>query len=512
MSYKQYVIGLDIGTTSAKAVLFTLGGKVVAEAEKPYDISRPQPLWAEQDPLSVEAGCLEVLKQVMEMGQVRPEALCSVGISSAMHSLICVNEEGAPLSPSIIWADGRSHEQAKRVQDTHSSIYLRTGTPLHPMSPLAKLLWMKENPYTPYRQAKRFVSIKEFILYRWFGTDVIDYSMASATGLFNIHTFEWDQEALQLCGITEEQLSRPVPSTYLLQGLRPDIAYRIGIPSDLPFVLGGSDGPLANLGIGAIAAGDVAITIGTSGAIRQMTDRAQLSPNQETFCYAFTPQLWITGGPTNNGANVLQWIKNILGELEVEQAHKQNLNPYELLTALAEQANPGANGLLFLPYLNGERAPFWDANARGCYIGLSASHQKKDLIRAGLEGVIFSLYHIGEALEKNVGSARRIFASGGFARSSTWLQIVADMFQQPIEVPESHQSSAWGAAWLSLYALNIVPSLEAIGSSIPMKKKVIPRSEYREQYRQSYQIYQSLYHALKPTFDQLAQFSQSSQK
>ncbi|OIJ11581.1 gluconate kinase [Anaerobacillus arseniciselenatis] len=506
---ESYVIGLDIGTTSAKAVLFKKDGVVVAESESLYSVSHPQPSWAEQDPVVIEKAAIASISSVVKKANAKKEQVCTVGLSSAMHSLICLNNHYEPLSPSIIWADGRSVKQAERLK-RKTDIYLKTGTPIHPMSPLSKLVWMKENDYKPYQEATMFVSIKEYLLLQWFGVAVVDYSVASSTGLFNIHSFDWDDDVLEIASVRREQLSKPVPPTEVCQGLPIDIAEQMGLKADTPFVLGGSDGPLANLGIGATAPGDVAITVGTSGAIRQMSSKPKTDEKQEIFCYGVADNLWIMGGPTNNGGIAFQWMRDVLGEKEVELALSNGGSAYDLLTKRAATVSPGSNGLLFLPFLNGERAPYWDANARGSYIGLTLAHKKEHMIRAGLEGVVFSLYSVGEALERLAGEPVNLYASGGFARSPLWLQIVADIFGHPVQVPESHQSSAWGAAWFALLAIGEVSSLEAIKKSIPMKQTIEPNRESSEVYQELYKTYRQLYFALKPHFSALANFQRMS--
>jgi gluconokinase len=503
---KDFVIGLDIGTTSAKAVLFNRVGRVIAESEKGYPISHPKASWAEQDPYEIERAAIAAIKEALEKSKTLPTELLGLGISSAMHSLICVDKEGDALSPSIIWADGRSVAQANYVKQNHSNIYAKTGTPIHPMSPFIKLIWMKETNYEPYHTAAKFTSIKEFLLHRWFGTNDVDYSIAAATGLFNVYTFEWEESALELAGITREQLSTPVPPTKIIQGMDKQIAEKMGIPHDLPFVIGASDGPLANLGNGAIDVGDVAVTIGTSGAIRQMSSKPQLDQHQEIFCYTFTKDLWIMGGPTNNGAIVLQWLKDVMGQEETDRASKEGVNPYELLTETASAARLGSDGLLFLPFLNGERAPYWDSNARGSYIGLTLAHQKKHLLRAALEGVIFSLYSVGESLERLAGEPTKLYASGGFARSTLWLEILSNVFGKRVEVPQSHQSSAWGVAWMTLFALGEVESLSSIKKHIPMQDSYTPLKHSHELYQELFRIYRSLYYSLESQFTSLSDF------
>lgn len=506
---KSYVIGLDIGTTSVKAVLFKRTGYVIAEREILYKTTHPHVGWSEQDPLEIETAVKNALKEMLEQCTVPSEDIAAVGLSSAMHSLICVNQNNEPLSPLITWADQRSVRQAEHLHSIpDSKIYINTGTPQHPMSPLAKLIWMKESGYPPYLQGRKFLSIKEFLLTRWFNEDVVDYAIASATGLFNISTLKWDHEALMEAGISEGQLSTPVPPTYVCQGLAAQLADYLGVRSDLPFVVGASDGPLANIGAGALEPGDVAITIGTSGAIRQMSASPQTDQKQEIFCYSVTDQLWVMGGPTNNGGNVFQWMKNVLGEEESRIEKSGGAIAYEQLTQLAATSDVGANGLLFLPYLNGERAPIWNAHAKGAFIGLTASHTKADMIRAGLEGTLFSIYHIGKALERLAGEPKTILASGGFSRSKLWLQMLADIFGKEVHLPLSYQSSAWGAAWFGLVATGEEQRLEDIKGSIPMKETVHPNEKNHKNYQSMFDIYDHTSAQLHTTFQQLSAFQQ----
>lgn len=502
---KHYVLGLDIGTTSAKAVLFDRMGMVISEDEINYSLSHPFPGWVEQDPGEIERAAVLAIHNTIEKCPIQSNQIIAVGISAAMHSLICLDKNYQPISPSIIWADGRSYKQAQRLKKEDGlSFYLRTGTPLHPMSPFLKLLWMKENNYEPYQQAAKFISIKEYLLLKWFNKTAADYSIASATGLFNIHSLKWDEKALNLAGIKADQLSEPVAPTTAFEGLNREIAEEMGVEVNLPFIIGGSDGPLANLGIGAIDEQDIAITIGTSGAIRKMTSKPKTDDLQEVFCYAFSDHLWVMGGPTNNGGIVFRWLKEVLGEAETNIALANGEDPYDLLTQVACQSPAGSEGLLFLPFLNGERAPYWDANARGSYIGLNQSHKKEHLLRAGLEGVIYNIYQIAESIERLSGDSNQLLASGGFARSSFWLQILADIFGKEVKVPSSHQSSAWGAAWTALVAMNEVDSFHAIKECIPMNTTYYPDEKNHKLYQQLYMVYKEIYHSLKAQFHTLA--------
>lgn len=300
----SYVIGLDIGTTSTKAVLFDINGRVKSEHEQKYPIMYTNTNWAEQDPIQIEEAAIYVIKTVLEKFPVKKDQLRGVGISSAMHSLICVTQDGTPLSNSIIWADARSTVEAEQLKKTNPEIYFNTGVPLHPMTPLAKLKWMKDRGFQSYKDATKYISIKEFLIKRWFNQEVVDYSIAAATGLFNVSQLTWNSEALNEAGIEKENLYTPVPPTYKLIGLKKNIKNEIGINEHTPFVIGASDGPLANLGVGATEANETAITIGTSGAIRQFTEKPVLNQKQEVFSYRFDNDSWITGGASNNGGIV----------------------------------------------------------------------------------------------------------------------------------------------------------------------------------------------------------------
>ncbi|WP_018922637.1 gluconokinase [Salsuginibacillus kocurii] len=497
---KSYVAGLDVGTTSAKVVIFDKEGNVQAEAETGYPVDHPESGWAEQNPHHIEEAAVKSMRNALTSGDIKGEELTAVGLSSAMHTLICADKKGEALSPSVIFSDGRSFSQVEQLKlsGAGDAIYQTTGTPVHPMTPFAKLLWMKETGYAPYLKAERFLSIKDWLTLRWFGRAAIDYGVASASGLFDMKEFRWDPEALRLTGVQAEQLSEPVAPTYLFQGLDDEVAAKMGVPADLPFAAGGADGALANIGIGAFEPGERALTIGTSGAIREVVASPQTSAAQATFCYAVTKDKWLVGGGTNNGGNVLDWLQEAVG------ARNGWDDPHRALLELAEASSAGANGLLCLPLLNGERAPYWDVRARGSYIGLSSKHGKAELIRAALEGVIYSLAHVNEALSANEASSGGIFASGGFARSPFWLQLVADIFEDTVHVPASHQSSAWGAAWFALMAVGEHDTLADIRAHIPMTASIEPQEEGRASYRAAYTTYRKLYKTMQPLMHELA--------
>ncbi|ADC48304.1 Gluconate kinase [Alkalihalophilus pseudofirmus OF4] len=488
MSEITYVMGIDIGTTSCKAVLFTRKGYVVCEDEVLYPTHSPKPDRSEQDPILIEKAVIKSISNVIKRSNMHADQLLSVGLSAAMHSLICVDSNNEPLSPMLTWADRRSVSQViqyttNEYRDKNGIGLHQNGTPIHPMSPLFKLMWMKEQKYKPYVHASRFLSIKEFITARWFNESVVDYGIASATGLFNVHTLKWDESALKRAGIQKENLFTPVPPTYILKGLNDRIVLETGLKKDTPIALGSSDGPLANIGVGAINKGDLALTIGTSGAIRKISS-APADTVTHLFSYSITNTHWILGGPSNNGGNVWKWAVETVTPPQMSESHS-----FDRAFHLASCSPVGSKGLLFLPYLNGERAPLWHAEARGSWIGISSTHTTGDLLRSTLEGIVFNLYQISLILEEKTGENKRIFVNGGFARSPFWLQLVADIFGRDLELPLSHQSAAWGAAWFSLMAIGEESKLEDIAQHIPMGKTVRYNKTNHMNYKSLFELF-----------------------
>lgn len=504
------MIGVDIGTTSTKAVLFEDNGKVIAQANEGYPLFTPKSSIAEQDPDQIFQAVIQTVKQVVAQTAVRPEQLLFLSFSSAMHSIIAVDADGKPLTKCITWADNRSAEwsdRLKRDMNGHE-LYLRTGTPIHPMSPITKLMWLRHDFPEVFQKTAKFISIKEYVFAKLFREYVVDYSIASCTGLFNLEQLNWDEEALRIAGISSHQLSALVPTTHVMQGLQPIYAEEMGLEETTRFVVGASDGVLSNLGVGAIEPGVVAATIGTSGAIRTVVDRPLTDPKGRTFCYALTERHWVIGGPVNNGGMLFRWVRDELAASEIDTAKRLGLDAYDLLNRMAERVRPGSDGLLFHPYMTGERAPLWNANARGSFFGLTMHHGKEHMIRAVLEGVIFNLYTVLLAMEEQIGRPTRIQATGGFARSPLWRQMMADIFDQTVVIPESFESSCLGAAVLGLFAIGQADSLDVVSSMIGATHEHTPNKENALIYHELLPIFISISRKLEEEYEAISRFQQ----
>lgn len=504
------MLGIDIGTTSTKAVLFSEQGEVIQYENSGYPLYTPDISTAEQNPEEIFQAVLQVITNIMKLHSDKKIAFIS--FSSAMHSVIAMDENDQPLTPVISWADNRSEAWAHKIKDELNGheVYKRTGTPIHPMSPLSKIAWIVNERPEIATKTKKYIGIKEFIFKRFFDQYVVDHSLASCMGMMNLEKLDWDEEALKIAGITPSLLSELVPTTRVFSNCNPDLAKQIGIDPQTPFVIGASDGVLSNLGVNAIRKGEVAVTIGTSGAIRTIIDKPQTDEKGRIFCYALTEKHWVIGGPVNNGGMVLRWIRDELASSEVETAKRLGIDPYEVLTKIAERVRPGSDGLLFHPYLAGERAPLWNPDVRGSFFGLTMSHKKEHMIRASLEGVIYNLYTVFLALiECMDGPVTRIQATGGFARSEVWRQMMADIFASEVVVPESYESSCLGACILGLYATGKIDSFEVVSEMVGNTFKHIPKEEATKEYRQLLPIFISLSRLLEEDYSRIANYQRS---
>jgi len=475
----EYFLGLDIGTTSLKSIAFSRDGKILCEHSISYPIRHPFPEWSEQDPEEILMAVVKTVENILQDLSPYIPVLCC--FSSAMHSLIAIDKSGKPISPSIIWADNRAAEIAGRIISGNQAreLYKRTGLPVHAMSPFCKLKWLKENQPEIFNKAFKFIGIKEWIFFRLFGIYVVDISIAAATGLMNIQTLQWDPWILEQIGVSADRLSEIVQIEKFFSSpvLFPSL-------TSVPFVIGGSDGAMANLGA-SDEPGALVVTVGTSSAARLIVDKPQTDPDMRTFCYYIRNGQWLLGGASNNGGIVLQWLQEDFFHSE---------KPVTDFLNQASRVKPGSDGLIFLPYLLGERSPIWNADARGVVFGLNINHGQAEMIRASLEAVIYCLFAISQPLFEKT-AIKKIYATGGFARNKIWLQILADVFNLPVLVSETIENSAWGAAKCGMQALGISTSSEPAVS-----KMFYPDDSVHRIYAKGFQKFQRLYELLKEEF------------
>ena len=491
----EYVIGVDIGTTHCKCVAISTIGEVLLQLQTSYPTIQHSQGQSEQEPDLIFNTVLQLLQETI-IGLKQQHELRAIAFSSAMHSIIPVDRSGIPLTNAFTWADTRSNPHAIDLieKGKQEVLYPRVGVPIHPMLPLCKIIWMRQSMPTIFSLAKKFISLKEYIFFKLFGKYIVDYSIACASGMLNINSLKWDEHALQVAGIDDHRLSEPVAVFHSETKLKDEYRHLLGI-SNVPFIIGGSDGCLANIGSGAVEAGEGAVTIGTSGAVRIVANHSNPDPLHRLFNYAVEKDFFVCGGPVNNGGIVLKWF----AENFLNRPFSSNAD-FNWFLEEASQIPPGANGLIFLPYLLGERAPYWDSNLRGAFIGMDIIHRKEHLMRAVVEGVSFGLCSVMQAIENTYGQINVLYASGGFTQSEKWLQILADIMNKRIIVSGDVDASAVGAAVIGFCAIGVMRNVRESKELVATQSEFLPDSKNHELYRQAFHVFQDTVPHLRTQF------------
>lgn len=482
-------IGLDLGTTHVKSVALSRGGRVLAAAARPVATAAPQPGRAEQDAEAVwEAAAAALAEAAAAVG---PGSIAAIALSGAMHTCLPVAADGSALAPALTWADQRAVDICRRLRASAdiTGLYRRTGCPLQPIYHIAKLRWWSEQAPAIARRTALFVTLKDFVLHRLTGIWVADPSTWSATGLLDIRRCRWDGEALALAGIDPARLP-PLASPFSEAGrLTAEAARSTGLPSGLPVILGASDGALANLGSGALAPGQVVISVGTSGAVRQWVAEPRLDPAQRTWCYLLAEGRWFAGGAVNNAGLAVQWVRDCFYAGESGEPLAAG---FERLFAEAAQTPLGAGGLRCLPFFAGERSPYFRAEARAAFVGLSWEHGRGHLARAVLEAVALRLADIWDALgiAPNGEPAR---LAGGILRCPFWAQLLGDALGVELAAVEAADASAVGAALLAQAALEPGLSLQDLAGRIQPVRSWRPDPARHKTYRRLLEEFRELY-------------------
>jgi gluconokinase len=457
---ERTIVAIDLGTSAARAVLFDFAGKPLVVVRRPYRLLAPRPGWSEQDPEDIVRAVIQCLQELTSQVPRRDQIAC-VTFSSQMYSVLALDQAGRAVTNSITWNDRRSVEvaDALRGRAGFRELVSATGCPVSEIFPLYKILWLQQN-LAGYSDLK-FVSIKDYVIAKLTGYLIADWSTASASGLLRINTKEWDADVLAFAGLERSaNLPEVASPRHVIQDWASQ-AGDLGILQGTPVVLGGGDGPLASLGVGAVRPGSIAVNVGTSAALRVTIDAPALDPAGRLWTFVADEDLWVTGGITGGGI-VYDWLirtyfQNLEGLLPGEI--------YRHVDEAVQSVAPGAEGILFIPYLGGQQSPDWDANQRGGFIGLGVEHSVAHFARATLEGLAFSLYRIANAAGSNVQhSADRIYMSGGITHSGVWLQLAADVFGCEVFALENTEGSAKGSMLLGALALGIVTRPEDLSA------------------------------------------------
>lgn len=494
----ELYMGIDIGTSGVRAVLFDAEGRQIAIEYKEYPMICTQPGMYELDPFVVFSAFLEVAGKCVENSGADSSHIQAIGLSTQLFSFLAVDGNGNCLTNLITWADGRSLKQAESVSREFDckTLYNATGCRVqHPMYPLSKILWLRETQPDIFKKTYKFVSIKEYIIFRLFGDFYIDYTDASATACFNIHSFDWDEYILSnILGVKKDSFGEAIDCTFTLKGMRREYAEAMGLREDIPVAIGAGDGILANVGCGVFDDTSMSCTIGTSGALRIAVGKPLLDERQRTWCYCFTKDTWVAGGAVNNGGIVLKWLRDNFREQFRNEAENGGYpSIYALFDKYASEIPAGSEGLIFLPLLTGERSPNWNARARGILCGLDLSHSPRHFVKAAMEGVIYRMFSIYEIIGSLSGKVKQIKANGGYTNSDVWLQIQADIFEKEIAVAGVEEAASFGAAYTAMAAVGAVGSLKQPLPAMQVSRIVHPNEENAEVYREGYRQFNDLY-------------------
>jgi xylulokinase len=504
----------DLGTTGNKATLFAADGTMVASAFAGYDTSYAQPNWAEQDPRDWQTALFESTQQLLKAAQVAGHSAADVAVvsfSGHMNGALLVDAAGAPLRQAIIWADQRATAQAELIRERcgEAEVYRLAGNRISPAYTAAKLLWIKQHQPEIYRRARWVLQAKDYAAFLFSGAIATDFSDASLTLLLDLAGRRWAEPLLQQLGLDASLLPPIFPSAQVIGQVTAQAAAATGLRPGTPVVIGGGDGACATVGAGSVRPGDAYNYIGSSSWVALTTAQPVIDPEQRTFNLAhLDPALNVALGAMQTAGGAFDWFERLLRcDLEADPI-------YAALDAEAAQVPPGANGLLFLPYLLGERSPHWNPLARGAFVGLAMPNGRGELARAVLEGVAFNLRAILEILvgasktfevAENLEGLRSMRLIGGGGKSALWRQILADIYGLPIEqVALPASATALGAAIAGGVGVGLYPDYSVAQQLAPVAHIDHPNPATQSRYAALYTLFQQSYTALDPVFEQLA--------
>jgi gluconokinase len=497
------IVTIELGTNAVRVFAFDLDGNIIGSLKGYYPTFHTQPDYSEQDPDQIFLTMLYVLKNLL-IDTIYPKKykVASICFSSSMHSVLAIDKHGNPLGHAITWADNRAKKEAQGLKKSSAgkNIYKATGTPLHPMSPMMKIAWIKNNEKDRFKQTSKILSLKSYIIQQLTGEYLIDYSIASATGLLNIHKIKWETDALKFAGIKENMLPDLVPVSASAGKLKKAYQTSLGLSSDTKIIIGSSDGCMAILGDGVKGEGMATITIEDSGAVRVMGDKVLQDDKQRFFNYLLTEDCYVSGGPTNNGGIIFEWFTRQFGDFK---------NPFDIDHTMQELINDalkvpaGSDGLIFLPYLLGERAPIWNANARGVYFGLNIKHEKTHFVRATIEGILYEIYSIGKTLEEH-RSIKSLSINGSFGSAPFCTQMLADIYNKPVRLRHNFHSVGFGSFLLSATGMGIYKSLDEAAKKVVLPDQYLPDKQNHKEYMKYFKIFERLSTKLAPEFEEIA--------
>ncbi len=496
------VLGIDVGTGGTRALIIDGRGRILASATEEHEpFASPKVGWAEQRPEDWWRATRIAVAKAIAQGGLRQEQISCVGFSGQMHGAVMLDSASEVVRPALIWCDVRTEKQCKDLSEKigwERLIQLTANPPLENFT-LTKLLWVRENEPENWKRVRSVMLPKDYVRFRLTGERAIDVADASGTLMLDVARRKWSAEVLKAVEIDAALLSTLYESPQVCGQVSAIGAEATGLAAGTPVVAGGGDQSAGALGMGIVAPGAVSATIGTSGVVFASTDQPVNDPQGRlhTFCHA-VPGRWHIMGVTQAAGLSLRWFRDRF----TTSVGGNGIDPYDQLTAEATSIPPGSDGLLWAPYLMGERTPHLDPNARGALVGLTASHTRAHVVRAILEGVAFSLKDTFTILNEMKIPVKSIRLGGGGARSALWRQIQADVYGQEVEIVEAEEGAAYGAAILAGVGVKMWPSVdEACSSLVRVRDRVLPKATSAAVMQESYERYRRMYAGMKLIFN-----------
>lgn len=503
------LLGIDIGTSGARAVLYHDTGKIIALASQEYPLNQPRYGWAEQDPeiwwQSVCCTCRSVLKQ----SNIEPGEISGIGLTGQMHGLVMLDRHGQVIRPAILWCDTRSTLECRELTEivTFDSLMRITGNPALPGFTASKIQWIKKHEPDAFSACRHILLPKDYIRFRLSGVMATDVSDASGMQILDVPNRRWSDAMIETLQISIHMLGEVFESVELTGSVHHQGAKMTGLAEHTPIVAGAGDNAAAAVGMGVVQDGHAFTTIGSSGVVYAHTRQLTIDPmgRVHAFCSA-VPNEWHVMGVTQSAGLSLKWFRDNFCQDYLDIANKMGMDPYVLMDRDAESVPIGSHKLIFLPYLMGERTPHLNGSCRGVFFGLSASHQRSDLIRAVMEGVGYSLNDCYTILKEMGVTAETMLVCGGGGRSQLWRQIMANLYTCPVVTTTSAEGPTFGAAILAGVGIRRFDSVQkACSQLVSIQAPQFPDPLATSSYQPYYRLYRSLYPTLQTAFHSLSE-------
>lgn len=493
-----YLLGIDIGTSACKAALFDRKGQVLAAANGEYPVYYPEEGWAEQNPEEWWSAVCEAVRQVIRKAGIQPEEIAGVGIDGQSWSAIAIDKGGKVLTNTPIWMDTRAQSICDRLNEEigEDEIFRIAGNSLQPSYTTAKIVWYKENLPEVYSKIYKILQSNSYIAFKLTGQISQDLSQGYGLHCFDMRTGQWDEEMCRKMGIPRDFLPEIVPSDRIIGTVTKKAAEESGLAEGTPVAAGGLDAACGTLGAGVIHSGETQEQGGQAGGMSICIEKYQADPRL-ILGFHVIPGKWLLQGGTTGGGGVMRWFEREFADYERLMREQTGISSLDQLNEIAEKVKPGCDGLVFLPYMAGERSPIWNPYAKGVFYGLDFSKTKGHMVRACMEGVAFSLRHNLETAEEAGAKAEILRAMGGSANSLLWTQIKSDVTGKTMAVPASDTATTLGAALLAGVGTGFYKDYEeAVAETVKVTRKHQPDPEKKAVYDKNYETYLELYRSL----------------